>query len=126
MPLSSHRPPRFVAHVLSATLWLAGLALVLLAPVAAQTAPPVPQDGKGSSSAADGTYEKELKDKDDLYILKDLPEPPHEPKVDLGKVGKKGKLSLEHMPLERSGEYDTRRRGAGGVRLKIPLGKQAP
>jgi hypothetical protein len=117
-----------VGRVCSATLWVTCLALMPLAPAVAQTETPAPQDGKASSAASETTHEIELKGEDDLYLLKDLPEqtPEPEPKLDLGKVGKKGKLSLERMPLENDGAYDTKRRGAGGVRLKIPLGKQAP
>jgi len=118
--------PMIVARTCFATLWLTCLAVLPLAAAVAQTATPVPQDGKASSATSESAHEIELKGDDDLYILKDLPEPMHEPNLDLGKVGKKGKLSLERMPLESAGEYDTKRRGAGGVRLKIPLGKQAP
>jgi hypothetical protein len=41
-----------------------------------------------------------------------------------GKVGKKGELSLERMPLDTAGEFETKPKGAASVRLKIPLGKQ--
>jgi hypothetical protein len=62
---------------------------------------------------------------EDLYILEDLPEPaPAEPKLDLGKVGKKGKLSLERMPGAGEGEDEGKPKGAAGILLKIPLGKQ--
>ncbi len=92
---------------------------VLAGVCAAQTAPKDPEPN--------ATTETQLKDEDDLYILKDVPEPEEgKPKLDLGKVGKKGQLSLEKMPLDSDAEYDTRPRGAGGIRLKIPLGKQAP
>lgn len=118
--------PMIIARACFATLGLTCLALLPLAAAAAQTATPAPQDNKASSATSEGAHDIELKGDDDLYILKDLPEPTQEPNLDLGKVGKKGKLSLESMPLESAGEYDRRRRGAGGVRLKIPLGKQAP
>jgi hypothetical protein len=122
--------PVLVASVLFAALPLTCAALVLASPIAAaQTATEASQGNEASSGAADTTHELQLKGADELYILKDLPEPKDaEPKLDLGKVGKKGKLSLERMPLDQpdtyEGEPETRGR-AGGVRLKIPLGKQA-
>jgi len=107
------------------------LALALLATAVslAQTPPDAPHEAKTSDDPAGETagHGPQLQADDDLYILKDLPEPaPDQPKLDLGKVGKKGSLSLERMPLESAGEYDTRPPGAGGIRLKFPLGKQAP
>jgi hypothetical protein len=114
---------RTFAHWRIAVLSVAAIALTSVgARVCVAQSPPKP-------SEPDAATEKELKDAEDLYILKDLPEPAEpEPKLDLGKVGKKGKLSLERMPLDQpdtyEGEPEARGR-AGGVRLKIPLGKQA-
>lgn len=91
------------------------LAAVLAASSFAQTQPTA---GNGSAQLED----------ESLYTLQELPdEPPATPELDLdnvGKVGKKGTLSLERMPLESGGEFDTRKRGGAGVRLKFPLGKQ--
>ncbi len=90
---------------------------VLASVCAAQTAPKDPEPNAAT--------EKQLKDGEDLYILKDVPEPEEgKPKLDLGKVGKNGQLSLEKMPLDSDSDYDTKPKGAGGIRLKIPLGKQ--
>ena len=114
-------PHRTIAHWRLAVLSVAAIALTSVAAgvCAAQTAP--------KPSEPDTATEKQLKDAEDIYILKDVPEPAEaQPKLDLGKVGKKGELSLEKMPLDSDGEYDTKPRGAGGIRLKIPLGKQAP
>jgi len=85
-------------------------------PAAGKT--PEPAAGKAPQGTQASTEE-------DLYILEDLPEPaPDQPKLDLGKVGKKGKLSLERMPLDTEGDFDPKPKGAAGIRLKIPLGKQ--
>jgi len=94
-----------------------------------QTAPETSgaQEGKAAAtSAGESSSGTLLEPGDELYILRDVPEEAPFTGLDLGKVGKKGELSLERMPLESDGELDNRRRGAAGVRLKIPLGKQAP
>jgi len=111
------RPPLaalLIAVFASAAVW---------APVSLAQTPagktPEPAAGKAPLSTQADTEE-------DLYILEDLPEPaPDEPKLDLGKVGKKGKLSLERMPGAAEGEDEGKPKGAAGILLKIPLGKQS-
>jgi hypothetical protein len=75
-------------------------------------------------TAGEAAQDPQAKSEDDLYILKDIPEPaPVAPKLDLGKVGEKGKLSLERMPGAGEGEDAGKPKGAAGILLKIPLGK---
>ncbi len=100
------------------------LALVPAAGLA-QTPPAPQQEGQAATPAGDSSYEMQLKEDDELYILKDVEKPETVPKVDLGKVGKRGELSLESMRIEGEEPPDTRPRGAGGLRLRVPLGKQA-
>jgi len=83
--------------------------------------PPAPA-AEAKSEVKSGT-----KAEDDLYILKDVEKPePEEPKLDLGKVGKHGELSIEKMrgPEAATADEEGRPRGGAGVRLRIPLGKQ--
>lgn len=71
--------------------------------------------------------EAEAAPEDDLYILKDVEKPdPEEPKLDLGKVGKHGELSIEKMrgPDASIADVEGKPRGGAGVRLRIPLGKE--
>jgi hypothetical protein len=71
--------------------------------------------------------ETEARAEDEIYILKDVKKPePQEPKLDLGKFGEQGKLSIEKMrgPDAVSADEEGRPRGGAGVRLRIPLGNQ--
>jgi len=116
MHVFSARPP--LAALLIAVFGL----VAIWAPVSLAQTPA----GKAPDPAADKPLQGTQADtEEDLYILQDLPEPaPDQPKLDLGKVGKKGKLSLERMPLDTEGDFDPKPKGAAGIRLKIPLGKQ--
>ncbi len=91
----------------------------------AQTTPAPQQEGQAATPAGSSTYEMQLKEDNELYILDDVEKPETVPKVDLGKVGKRGELSLERMRIDGEEPPDTRPRGAGGLRLRVPLGKQA-
>jgi hypothetical protein len=92
-------------------------------PVQAQPAPAPPAPAPEVRSEVKSGAKAE----DDLYILKDVEKPePEEPKLDLGKVGKHGELSIEKMrgPDAAIEDDSGRPRGGAGVRLRIPLGKQ--
>jgi len=113
----------FPARPPLAALVIAVFALVAIwAPVSFAQTPAGKTPEPAPDKAPQGT---QASTEEDLYILEDLPEPaPDQPKLDLGKVGKKGKLSLERMPLDTEGDFDPKPKGAAGIRLKIPLGKQ--
>lgn len=71
--------------------------------------------------------EAEPESEKSLYILKDVEKPePQEPKLDLGKVGEDGKLTIERMrgPDAAIADEEGKPRGGAGVRLRIPLGDQ--
>ena len=137
--MTSLSPTRGVARCtwccVAAAAWLVASASAGLAQTAQsyetedrpETAEPVPAKPAPVPPAPATEVKSGARAEDDLYILKDVEKPePQEPKLDLGKVGKHGELSIEKMrgPEAATADEEGRPRGGAGVRLRIPLGKQ--
>lgn len=137
--MTSLSPTRGVARCtwccVAGVVWLVASASAGLAQTAQsyetedrpETAEPVPAKPAPVPPAPSAEAKSGARAEDDLYILKDVEKPePEEPKLDLGKVGKHGELSIEKMrgPDAAVGDEEGRPRGGAGVRLRIPLGKQ--
>lgn len=109
--------------------WLTVAGLLFLVWTAPQAWAQTSDAPAAKSTTDDSGQSVEPASDEDLYILRDVSKPvAAEPKLDLGTVGEKGKLTFERMRSHGGGAYDDDGRGkrprGAGVRLRFPLGKQ--
>lgn len=99
------------------------LSLAIVCTVAASAI--LPETDLRAQETAPSSVPKEFASDDQLFLLDEtLQSSKPVPRLELGDVGSRGRLSIETMRLEKQDPLDDRRRGAVGVRVRIPVGRQ--